>query len=107
MKTMLLATAVVLSLAAGPAFAAGGSARISNDAVGSWIYDNSGNIVGSLRSLSDDGRKATVMVGSYFQPGSHLMTVPSDVLQMANGRVTVGHDTATALLSDGPSGFAG
>jgi hypothetical protein len=107
MKTMLLATAVALGLAAAPAFACEGPAKVSSSAVGSWIYDDTGHIVGSLRNLTDHGRKATVMVGSYLLPGSHLVTVPADVLQMANGRVTVGHDTATALLSGSPSGFAG
>jgi hypothetical protein len=107
MKTMLLATAVVLGLATAPAFAAEQSAHVTTNEVGSWIYDQSGQIVGSLRGLTDHGHKATVLVGSYFLPGSHLVTVPTDVLRLGNGRVTVEQDAATALLSNSPSGFAG
>jgi hypothetical protein len=107
MKTMLLATVVALGLAAAPVFAADSPAKISSDVVGSWIYDGSGQIVGSLCGLTDHGRKATVMVGSYFLPGSHLMTIPANLLQMANGRVTVLPDAAVALLSVPPAGFAG
>lgn len=84
MKTRLLATVVTLALAAAPAFAAEGSTKLSRDALGSWIYDNTGQIVGSLRSLTDHGREATVMVGSYFVPGSHLMTIPAGLLEVVN-----------------------
>jgi hypothetical protein len=107
MKTVLLATAVVLGLAMTPAFAAEVPATVSGDAIGSWIYDQSGQIVGSLRNLIDHRRKAIVMVGSYMLPGGHLVTVPADILWMVNGRVTVEPEAATALLSPLSSGFAG
>jgi hypothetical protein len=108
MKTMLLlATAIVFGFATKPAFAAEPSTQVTRDAVGSWVYDQSGQIVGSLRSLTDHGHKATVMVGSYLTPGSHLMTIPTDILRVVNGRVTVESEAATALLSTSPSGFAG
>jgi hypothetical protein len=107
MKIMLLATAVVLGFATAPTFATEAPDTVSRDAIGSWVYDQSGHIIGSLRNLIDHERKAIVMVGSYLLPGNHLVIVPADILCMVNGRVTVEPEAATALLSTSPSGFAG
>jgi hypothetical protein len=79
-----------LAQAADPAQAAAG-------AVGHWLRDPQGHIVGSVRSLSADGRTADIMVGSYFQNGSHLATIPADALAVVNGQVTLRTDTAVAL----------
>lgn len=98
-----------LSLAAVLTLGAGGSAWAGalsdrprtpddRDAIGHWIYDASGNILGSVRGLTDDGRTALVMVGAYFQPGSHLVAIPADQLvTRPNGRVALRSETLMAL----------
>ena len=97
-----LAAALALSLgttglaqAADPAQATAAPAAAS--AVGHWLHDPQGHVIGSVRSLSPDGRTANIMVGTYFQGGSHFATVPADALSVADGRVTLRTDTAMAL----------
>jgi len=106
MNTRILGLAASLVLAAGgvalaqpAAGAAPDQARYSaaSSAVGRWLYDLQGNTIGSVRSLSDDGRTAVIMVGSYFQPGSHLTSVPASSLSVVNGKVTLRNDTVQAL----------
>ena len=87
--------AVSLAQAAGPAEAAPPSAAAG--AVGHWLHDPQGRIIGSVRGLSPDGQTAEVMVGSYFQFGTHAATVPADALTVRNGRVTLRTGTAMAL----------
>lgn len=70
---------------------------VASSAVGRWIYDLQGNIIGSVRSLTDDGRTAVIMVGSYFQPGSHEAQVPNADLSIVNGKVTLQAGTVQAL----------
>jgi hypothetical protein len=74
-------------------------------AVGHWLYDLHGNIIGSVRGLADDGRTAVIMLGSYFQPGSHQMTVPIRALSLVDGKVTLQTETAEALSTPTPQGF--
>ena len=96
MNIRLLSLSAVLASsfgAAGLALAADPAAA----AVGQWLRDPEGRIIGSVRSLSPDGRTAELMIGAYFQSGSHLATVPADALTVANGRVTLRTDTAMAL----------
>lgn len=98
MNTRLLSFSAVLALS----FGAAGLARAADPppaaaAVGQWLRDPQGRIIGSVRSLSPDGRTAEIMVGTYLQAGSHLATVPADALTVANGRVTLRTDTAMAL----------
>jgi len=84
-----------LAQAADPSQAAAAPAAAS--AVGHWLRDPQGRIIGSVRSLSADGQTAEIMVGAYFQIGSHLATIPADALSVANGKVTLRTDTAMAL----------
>ena len=84
-----------LAQAADPAQAAAPPAAAS--AVGHWLRDPQGRIIGSVRRLSPDGQTADIMVGAYFQIGSHLATIPADALSVTNGRVTLRTDTAMAL----------
>lgn len=70
---------------------------VAASAVGRWVYDLQGNIIGSVRSLTDDGRTAIIMVGSYFQQGSHEARVPSENLSIVNGKVTLQAGTVQAL----------
>lgn len=67
------------------------------NAVGHWLHDPQGNTIGSVRTLSADGQIAEIMVGSYFQPGSHVASVPSSALAIVDGKVTLRSGTAEAL----------
>lgn len=103
----------ILSLAASLAFTLGGAAlaqpaastagsqaaaySVASSAVGRWLYDLKGNRIGSVRKLEDGGRTAVVMVGSYFQDGSHEARVPASALSVADGRTVLRGDTALAL----------
>jgi len=61
--------AMAVSMALGmPALAQ--NAPLSS-AVGQWVYSPQGDKIGSVRRLTADGQ-VEVMVGSYFQPGSHV-----------------------------------
>ncbi len=66
-------------------------------AVGRWLHDPRGNIIGSVRALADDGRIAVIMVGSYFEPGSYETRVPARALSIVNGKVTLQSETVEAL----------
>ena len=66
-------------------------------AVGRWLYDAQGNTVGSVRALTDDGRSAVIMLGSYFRPGSHAVTVPIRQFAVVDGKVTLRSETALAM----------
>ncbi len=103
----------ILSIAASLAFSVGGAAlaqtaaypttdqaavySIAASSVGRWVYDLQGNKIGSVRSLTDDGRTAVIMVGSYFQPGGHEARIPASALSMVNGKATLRGETVEAL----------
>lgn len=103
----------ILSLAASLAFTFGGAAfaqpaigpmpgpapaySIASSAVGRWLYDLKGNRIGSVRKLEDGGRTAVIMVGSYFQIGSHEARVPASALAVLDGNTVLNGDAAQAL----------
>ena len=103
----------ILSLAASLVFTLGGVAlaqpaanpatgqaavySVASSAVGRWLYDLKGNRIGSVRKLEDGGRTAVIMVGSYFQPGSHEARVPASALSMVDGKAVLRGDTVEAL----------
>ena len=104
----ILAAAVALSSnaaamaqpAAGSAHVAaspGAEAPVTASAVGMWIRDPQGNIVGSVRSLRGGAGTAEILVGSYFQNGSHVATVPLSTLSLVDGRVVLRTDSLMAL----------
>ncbi len=106
MNIRILSLAASLALSFAGAALAQPSARpapepaatsIASNAVGQWLYDARGNVIGSVRSLSSDGQTAVIMVGSYFQPGSHLDTVHASSLTMVNGKVMLRNETVQAL----------
>ena len=70
---------------------------VASSPVARWLYDLKGNKLGSIRSLSDDGHTAVVMVGSYFQPGSHLTAVATSALSVVDGKLTLRTETVQAL----------
>ena len=101
-----LAASLVLSLGsagmAQVAMAAPAAAQrsVAADAVGRWLHDDRGNTIGSVRSLTDDGRSAVIMVGTYFEPGSHEATVPVGDLSIVGGRVTLRPAVVEALNAE-------
>ena len=105
MKTTLLAAAAALSLAAATAQAASGSGDpfpfrapgIAASTIGHWLYDAQGNTIGSVRGVTDGGRTAVIMVGSYFRPGSYEARVPASALSVVDGKVTLRTETIQAL----------
>ncbi len=103
----------ILTLAASLAFSFGGAAvaqtavypatdqaavySTASSSVGRWLYDLQGNKIGSVRSLADNGRTAVIMVGSYFQEGSHEARIPVSALSVVNGKTTLHSETVEAL----------
>ncbi len=70
-------------------------------AAGRWLHDEHGNLLGSVRGFTDGGRTAILMIGSYFEQGSHLATVPATSLYIAAGQVRLRTST-----SEGMNAFA-
>jgi hypothetical protein len=105
MRIHILGIAVALGVSSGgmaiaqTATAPGAMSSVDSSAaeqaVGRWVYDAEGKAIGSVRA--NDGRTATIMMGSYFQPGSHEVSVPSQTLSIANGKVTIDPQIARAL----------
>ena len=108
----------ILSLAASLAFTFGGAAlaqpvigpmpgpgpvySIASSAVGRWLYDLKGQRIGSVRKLEDGGRTAVIMVGSYYQDGSHEARVPASALSVIGGNVVLQDKTVQALNTVNP-----
>ena len=83
--------------AAGPMAGQGPIYSVASSAVGRWLYDVKGQRIGSVRKLEDGGRTAVIMVGSYFQIGSHEARVPASALSVVNGKAVLQGDTVQAL----------
>lgn len=98
---MLLAGSGVLSQASGASPVEHATTRsVAAGAVDKWVHDTRGAKIGSVCGLADGGRTAAIMVGSYFQPGSHEERVPTHTLSMVDGKVTLDAGTAQALNDD-------
>ncbi len=107
MNTRILGLAALLAFSAGsgamakaaadPAATQAAALPVAAGAVGHWLRDPQGRIIGSVRSLTDGGRTAVIMVGSYFQAGSHEARISSSALSMVNGNVTLRPETVQAL----------
>jgi len=95
--TLLFCGAALAQPTVGPDADQAAAYSVASSAVGHWLYDPQGNTVGSVRSLTDDGRTAVIMVGSYFQPGSHQPVVPASALSVVNGKLTLRTETVQAL----------
>jgi hypothetical protein len=99
MKYAPAAAALALALlgSAAPVLAQTADPSSIRSAVGQWLYDADGRIVGSVYALSDDGRTATIQVGTYLTPGRKLVTVPATALTTVDGHATLRTLTATDL----------
>lgn len=95
--TLAVGGGAVAQTAVAPAADQAAALSAASNAVGHWLHDPQGNTIGSVRALSADGRIAEIMVGSYFQPGSHVASVPSSALAIVGGKVTLRSGTVEAL----------
>ena len=90
----VLALAAPVAFAQAPASAAGLAGR--------WLYDDHGKTVGSIRSISPDGRTATVMLGVPLVDAVRVVTVPVGALFVSDNKATLRRDTAEALNAFSP-----
>ncbi len=100
-RLLSLAGAAILALAAMPALAqqlpAGAPSSATAAAlVGRWLHDSRGGIIGSVKSVSPDGRTATIMLGVYTLDNVRMVEVPASALSMAGGKVTLTGETTEA-----------
>ncbi len=95
-----LTSAMLFALSVGAANAQiagtqGASAQpVTRAAIGSFVRDQSGAVIGSLKDVSGD--TATVWIGFVNTPGNHLITVPLSQLATSGGRVVLNAAAATA-----------
>ncbi|HKM64614.1 MAG TPA: hypothetical protein VJY39_19205 [Acidisphaera sp.] len=85
--------------AAAPAFAQPAAEFDPQSAVGHWLYDSNGELVGSVYAVADGGRTVIVQYGTYLTPGRHLVAVPSADLAEVAGHATLRTMTADALAA--------
>ncbi len=83
--------------AAAPAFAQPAAEFNPQAAVGHWLYDVNGDLVGSVYAVTDGGRTVIVQYGTYLTPGRHLVALPAADLAEIAGRATLRTMTADAL----------
>ena len=94
---LAVGSGAVAQTAVGPAANQAAAPFAAANAVGHWLHDPQGNTIGSVRALSADGQTVEIMVGSYFQPGSHVASVPSSALAIVDGKVALRSETVEAL----------
>lgn len=101
MRTILLGATLSLALAAGAMAQTGASPAAgpaaAASAVGHWLYSPKGEIIGSVRSVTDGGRTAVLMIGSYFRPGSYEERIRAEDLSVVDGKVILRGESALAL----------
>lgn len=92
-----ISSGAMAQIASGPTADRTAARSIAASAVGHWLYDQQGNKIGSVRSLTDGGRTAVIMVGTYFEPGSREVRVPASTLSIVHGQVMLRPETVAAL----------
>ncbi len=101
----LLAGAAILALAATPAqqqHPAAAPPDAVAAAVGHWLYDTHGGIIGSVKAVSADGRTATIVIGVYLFDSVRVVEVPASTLSVMDGKARL--QTGTAMALGFPSG---
>lgn len=96
------ASAAFLAFAAAPTFAQQLPAVALPSAsaaalVGRWLHDSRGGIIGSIKSVSPDGRTATIVLGVYRLDNVRVTEVPASALSVVDGKATLRGETAEAL----------
>ena len=102
-----LACAAVLTLATVPTLAQqfpavappGASAAALT---GHWLHDSRGGIIGGVKSVSPDGRTATIVLGVYLFDNVRVIEVPASMLSVVDGKATLRGETAEALNASPP-----
>ena len=88
-----LASACVLGLALlgaiAPATAQETSRSLQSCVGDCWLYDNTGQLIGSVYALTDGGRTVVLQLGSYLTPGRRLVPVPAANVAIVDGRATL------------------
>ncbi len=97
-----LASAAVLALAAAPTLAQQLPAVAPPSAstaalVNRWLYDSRGGIIGSIKSVSPDGRTATIVLGVYRLENVQVIEVPASALSVMGGKATLRGETSEVL----------
>lgn len=101
-RPLAFAGAAVLAFATAPAPAqqlpaAAPSSASTAALVGRWLYDSRGGIIGSVKSVSPDGRTATIVLGIYRFDNVRVVEVPASTLSIVDGKVTLRGESAEAL----------
>ncbi len=101
-RLLSLASATVLALAAAPTLAQQLPAVAPPSAsaaalVGRWLHDSRGGIIGSIKSVSPDGRMATIVLGVYRLDNVRVIEVPASALSVVNGKATLRGETTEVL----------
>ncbi|MBV8094825.1 MAG: hypothetical protein JO110_16685 [Acetobacteraceae bacterium] len=96
-KLSAAALAIALLGATAPAFAQSDTPSAASSAVGGWLYDVNGTLLGSVYSLKDNGHTAIVQIGSYRTPGRHLVAVPSSDIVISGGHAVLTGSSAANL----------
>ncbi|HME20906.1 MAG TPA: hypothetical protein VKI44_06020 [Acetobacteraceae bacterium] len=97
-KLTYAATALALGLlgAAAPALAQSTTPSPARSALGDWLYDSNGGLIGSVYSLTDNGRTAVLQLGSYRTPGRRLVAVPATDITIVGGHAVLTGASAAA-----------
>ncbi len=90
-KLTFATTALALGLlgAAAPAVARPIAPSPARSALGDWLYDSNGSMIGSVYSLTDNGRTAVLQLGTYLTPGRHLVAVPATDITIVGGHAVL------------------
>ena len=100
-RLLSLAGAAILALAASPSSAqrlpaAAPPVASAAALAGNWLHDDRGRIIGSVKSVSPDGRMATIVFGVYTFDNVRVTEVPAGTLSVVDGLVTLRHDVVEA-----------
>ena len=66
--------------------------------VGRWLYGDRDRIIGSVKSVSLDGRTATIVLGVYTLDNVRLVNIPTSALSVVGGHFTLREGSPTSPL---------
>lgn len=96
-----LATCALLADPVQPARAQSHGARspgpAAASAVGDWLHDDRGEIIGSVKAVTDGGRTAVIALGIYFRDRVRLVEVPAEAISIEGGRAVLRPETLQAV----------
>ena len=96
-----LATCALLAGPVPPARAQSHGARspepAAASAVGDWLHDTRGDIIGSVKAVTDGGRTAVIALGIYFRDHVRLVRVPAEAISIEGGRAVLRPEVLQAV----------